>query len=251
MIIRIAVCEDKAEDSALLQEIINKEKTLLHLQLHADYFDSGEALLAAAKKGCRYQLLLLDIFMGQTNGVETARAIRDIQPDVCIAFLTSSREYALEAFALDAVHYLTKPVNCEEFRTLLERYLKRTQHPLPEAALEIRSDSKTYRFPLPRVQKIQSSRKGVDVYLAEAERPVHIPISFARLESQLNSSRFLRISRGLVVQMSYISYINGGICRFCDGTEALISRRDKSAIRQKYNDYLFQQCQKGEGDVRN
>ena len=239
--IEIAICEDAAEDSALLTVFIKEEMELLHQKFRIDCFSGGEALLAAIENGAGYHLLLLDIYMKQINGVETAKAAR--RPDVCLAFLTSSREYALDAFSLDALHYLVKPFGRADIRLLLRRFFARTQRPME--LFEIHSDFKTYSFPLLQTEKIQSSRKGVDVYLKGQDIPQHIPLSFARLEEQLDPQHFLRISRGLIVHMSFIRCIDGDTCRFRDGTESLISRREKAEVRRKYNDYLFSRSQKG------
>ena len=113
-------------------------------------------------------LLLLDIYLTGMSGIETARCIRNILPEVQIAFLTSAREYALDAFDLYAVHYLIKPVNSDSLRELFRRFFRYLHR--SEKYLEIHSDSKNYTFPLEQVQKIQSNNKGVDIYLKNIYR---------------------------------------------------------------------------------
>ena len=241
---QIAICEDSKVDTDLLSQTLAAAANDLRIRARTDYYKNGEELILALKDGASYDLLLLDIFLEQVNGVDTARSARKYLPHVQIAFLTSSRDYALDAYDLDAIHYLIKPVDCEKLKELFHRFFKRTNR--PKEILEIHSSSKKYTFPLLRVQKIQSSNKGVDIYLSDIAEPQRIPISFIRVEEQLASSSFLRISRGLMVRIGYIRCIDKNVCYFRDGTSALISRREKSIVRKKYNDYLFNHSQEGE-----
>lgn len=125
--------------------------------------------------------------------------------------------------------YLLKPVSKQDLNELFHRFFERTLRPLE--ILEINTGTKIYTFPLNCVQKIQSNNKGVDIYLQ------HIPIPFIRVEEQIDSRSFLRISRGLLVSNSYIRHIDKNVCYFSDGTSALISRREKNTVRKKYNDW--------------
>lgn len=199
---QIAICEDSKVDTDLLSQTLAAAANDLRIRARTDYYKNGEELILALKDGASYDLLLLDIFLEQVNGVDTARSARKYLPHVQIAFLTSSRDYALDAYDLDAIHYLMKPVDREKL--------------------------------------------GVDIYLSDIAEPQRIPISFIRVEEQLASSSFLRISRGLMVRIGYIRCIDKNVCYFCDGTSALISRREKSIVRKKYNDYLFNHSQEGE-----
>lgn len=199
---QIAICEDSKVDTDLLSQTLAAAANDLRIRARTDYYKNGEELILALKDGASYDLLLLDIFLEQVNGVDTAQSARKYLPHVQITFLTSSRDYALDAYDLDAIHYPMKPVDREKL--------------------------------------------GVDIYLSDIAEPQRIPISFIRMEEQLASSSFLRISRGLMVRIGYIRCIDKNVCYFRDGTSALISRREKSIVRKKYNDYLFNHSQEGE-----
>ena len=181
---QIAICEDSKVDTDLLSQTLAAAANDLRIRARTDYYKNGEELILALKDGASYDLLLLDIFLEQVNGVDTAQSARKYLPHVQITFLTSSRDYALDAYDLDAIHYLMKPVDREKL--------------------------------------------GVDIYLSDIAEPQRIPISFIRVEEQLASSSFLRISRGLMVRIGYIRCIDKNVCYFRDGTSALISRREKA-----------------------
>lgn len=242
--LKIAICEDEQTDLVMLRSMIEDLRTELPEEIHIDTFTKGEDLIDAVKKNRQYDGLLLDIYLDGLDGIETARAVRDILPDIPIAFLTFSREFALEAFELNAIHYLTKPFGADQLRELFQRLIRQANR--PRQYLTIHSNTKTYSYPLSQIQKLQSCNKGVDIYLQDAQEPHRIPLSLIRVEEQLPPDLFLKISRGLIVKMSYILFMDNNVCRFRDGTSALISREEKKMVRKKYNDYLFSHSKKGE-----
>lgn len=73
-----------------------------------------EALIFAAKT--EVKVALLDIEMTEMNGLELAKRLKDILPEVRIIFVTGYSRYAVDAFALHAVGYLLKPVQKEDLK---------------------------------------------------------------------------------------------------------------------------------------
>ena len=70
----------------------------------------------------RADIVLLDICMGTHNGVEAARVLRRFNEECAVIFVTSSREYAVEAFEVSAAHYVVKPVTPQKLQEALGRY---------------------------------------------------------------------------------------------------------------------------------
>lgn len=68
----------------------------------------GEALSFASQN--QIDVAFLDIEMGGMNGLETAKRLKELQPDIHIIFVTGHEKYAVEAFAIHATGYLLKPV---------------------------------------------------------------------------------------------------------------------------------------------
>lgn len=103
----VAICED---ERYILEELRRKvEKYINRKSLDASIktFMSGEELLKAKKK---FDIILLDLMLPGIDGLEVARQISCRSR---IIFVTSYREYAVEAFDANAVHYLVKPVTEE------------------------------------------------------------------------------------------------------------------------------------------
>lgn len=235
--IRCVICEDDANDLRALRRTVEAAARQMKAEVVITSFTRQETLLESVRSGDVYDLLMIKVSSKPVNGLVTAREVHGMLPGIQLVFVSREREWAAEAFDLHALHYLLKPVSEDAMGEMLSRYLARTGNPISMLTLQARSRS--FTLPLHRVQKITSSRKGVDVYLSGEGVPRHFNVSFMRVEEQLDPRLFIRISRGLIAKMSFIQEIDRGVCRFKDGTEALLSRSHREEICKRYGEYMF------------
>lgn len=235
--IHIAICEDDAEDLAHIQALITEIAAAEGKETIVTAFSSGEALLTRMRAGDVFDLLVLDVFLPGKNGVATAHQARTLQSDVALAFLTVSREHAVDAYALNALHYLVKPVDAAQLRTLFARYAERVRQ--PEKRVVLRTGDRTWHFPVSQLRSVQARNKSVALTLADETESLVLAATFSSIEAQLDSAQFLTLSRGFMVNMDEIHYMDRDCARLRDGTEVLLSRRNREEIARRYNDFLF------------
>jgi two-component system, OmpR family, response regulator len=74
-----------------------------------------------------YHLLILDLMMPKMDGIETLKRIRKVDTDIAVVIYTGypNVETAIAAMKLEAVDYLKKPFNVDEFREVLDRVLRK------------------------------------------------------------------------------------------------------------------------------
>ena len=113
---RIAIIEDRLEDAQVLLQFLSRwsDEHQISLVPEPEHFSSGENFLNAFTGGS-YDLLFLDIYMKDLNGMETARRIRETDPDCKIIFTTTSTEFAVESYDVNASWYLVKPYTYDNF----------------------------------------------------------------------------------------------------------------------------------------
>lgn len=120
--IRIAVCDDRKTDRELLLSLLSSYLDENDLYVKVDEFESGEAFLQADT--AMYSLAFLDIFMGELNGMETAKKIIQENQKTQIVFVSTSTEFAVEAFHIEALHYLVKPIEKEQVYRVLDKFFE-------------------------------------------------------------------------------------------------------------------------------
>ena len=88
---------------------------------HRKCFGDGAALLEAARSAPPFDVAFLDIYIPGESGLEVAKALRVRSPQTGLVFVTSSRDHAVTAFSLDALHYLVKPVRARDVAEVFRR----------------------------------------------------------------------------------------------------------------------------------
>lgn len=124
MMVRIAICDDLQEQLDLIQKAVQqyfhdkKEPTEVFTYNNAmDFVDAFE------KEG-NFDIVLLDICMPGLLGTDIAAEMRKQKSRAEIVFLSTSEEFAVEAFAVRAAHYLVKPFTQKEFDQAMDRVME-------------------------------------------------------------------------------------------------------------------------------
>ena len=193
-----------------------------------------------------FDVLLLDIHMPGTDGLQLAQALRDLSLPPALIFVTAHAEHAVQAFELDAVDYLTKPVRLERLQAALqkaERYLQ-TRGTLqgdaqPQDSIIIQDRNRTERLPLTEVIYFKAELKYITV--RTAARSFILEGSLNDLEEKYGD-RFLRIHRNALISKRAARALerhhdleegDGWALRMDGASELLfVSRRQLAAVRE-------------------
>jgi two-component system, LytTR family, response regulator AlgR len=172
--------------------------------LEAEAADAMEAM--AKLRSAAVDVVLLDIHMPGADGLQLARELRKIRPEIAIIFVTAHAEHAVDAFDLDVTDYLTKPVRAERLQKALLKALQKKEHSaqipsrpvadLIQKFIIIQDRGRTERVSLANVLYFKAELKYVTV--RTAQRSYILDGSLTELEAQYNED-FLRIHRNTLV----------------------------------------------------
>ncbi len=227
----IAICDDDKDSIQLMKASLERN--------YPDYtvrvYTSPEALLTDARSGIRFDALLLDIIMPRLSGMELGREIRELSPETALAFITSSEEYAIEAFSLNALHYIVKPVTDEKLNDLMERIQR--EKSVPRQSVLIRSGRDDVMMRLDEIQYLECHDHYVFLNLRDGST-VRAYYNVSEIREILGDS-FLMLSRGFIVNMDYIRQMKSKSCILKDGREILLSRKYLKEIHAAFDAYVF------------
>jgi DNA-binding LytR/AlgR family response regulator len=181
------------------------------------YAGAVEALRAI--HSLKIDLIYLDIQMPDLNGIELARVIGKGPQTPRIIFTTAFAQFGLEGYKVDALDYLLKPFNYEEFlRTatkahayyeLVNRSLPAQTTPEPEQAddqyLFLKVEYQLVRIALDDILYFEALKDYVKVHLNNAEKTIMSLTSLKALEEKLSPRRFMRVHRSFIVALDKIS----------------------------------------------
>lgn len=224
----VAICED---ERYILEELRRKvEKYINRKSLDASIktFTSGEELLKAKKK---FDIILLDLMLPGIDGLEVARQISCRSR---IIFVTSYREYAVEAFDANAVHYLVKPVTEERLFLALDRAVNQTEQ-MDNQSLTLMKSGKTQVIFIRDILYCEVFNHQVRIHTVQGTYDYFGTLDM--LETKLDE-RFFRCHRSFVVNMSCVAGQEKGVAILTNGEKIFISRRKQTDFIQRLLNFL-------------
>jgi len=181
-------------------------------------------------------LLLLDIEMPGMTGLELTKNLADKRP--LIIFITSKREYAADAFELNVVDYLVKPVTSARFMQAIDKARELWQSNTEEVKLKeeefvfVRDSSIVRRLQLDNILYAEAMGDYVKLYTPEKFHAVHTTLK--AVEERLPAKGFLRVHRSYVVAVSKIDTIEGGVL-IINGKPVPVADAYRAALNKRLN----------------
>lgn len=231
-----------ADDEPIAREILREHvESIPSLEIAGEASTGAEALARILE--LQPDVVLLDLEMPELNGLSVVRSIRQEKKPLII-FITAYERHAAEAFDVDAIDYLLKPVRRERF-----------ERAIAKAERQIRAAPAAPELPEKAPRKIVG-RRGTDLYLLDASEIiafqaegelVHLitasqrflsEYSLKTLEAKLDPARFRRIHRRTIINTDHIRRISPmsskrWMLKMSNGFEAIVSKRLAKSMREE------------------
>lgn len=193
---RIAVCDDEEKFRTQAKNLI--DKLAGSLDVIVDAYEDGNKLLTAFDKN-PYDVLFLDIEMPIMDGITLAKKLRERSDSIYIVFLTGHVEYALEGYEVNALRYLTKPVQEDKLREVLRFVMDKSTS---KRQLMIKEDGEEILLNVSDIVYLEAQNQYVMIYTTDGEHLIRYNIG--DLEEQLKNDGFFRIHRGYLVSLAKV-----------------------------------------------
>ena len=214
---RIAICDDRQEDREYVTQLTARWAQQRGNQVEMTEFCSAEQFLFSCPQP-DFDLLLLDIEMGEMDGVSLAKQVRRTNELMQIVFITGYSDYITEGYEVAALHYLMKPVKEEKLFAVLDRAVERLHKNTKVLTLE--TSEEMVRVPLYQVSALEVQRNYVTVH---ARQDYTVKKSLSELMEQLDE-RFFRVGRSAVVNLNDISRVTRSDIYLTDGRSIPLPR---------------------------
>lgn len=215
---QIAVCDDSQSDREYVSGLVRKWAKTCGAEIHMDLFPSAEAFLFHYAEHKNYDILILDIEMGEMDGVSLAKTLRRENETVQIIFLTGYSDYIAEGYEVAALHYLMKPVKKEKLFSVLDRAADKVQK--NETVLNLESGGEMVRVPIHQLRYADVMGNYVTLH---AKEEYTVKMTLGELEKQLDE-RFYRAGRSVIVNLTAITRVTKTEIKLNDGTAIPLPR---------------------------
>ena len=198
---------------------------------------AGEALDLA--RDLAPDVVFLDVEMPGLSGVAAAPLVRERTDPPAVVFVTAHERYAVDAFAVEAFDYLLKPVDPDRLARVVDRLRERSvENVLPVEKVPVVSGGGTELLDYDQVHYVQADGDYSRVHTYD--RSYLCTASLGELEEKLPASRFARIHRSYLVNLSKVAGVRRASPeRLClqladaDKTELDVARRQARQLRER------------------
>ena len=241
MRISIAIVDDLAEDRARLNSAIaHWFASRPDLESAVYVYPGAEEMLAAQQP---VQIAFLDIRMDDMTGIQLAEQLRKEDTNLLICFLTTSREYAFDAFPLHPFDYLIKPYKEEQLNHVLAEAQRVLSGSEPEIA--VKAGKAEVQVAYSQIVSVISQGHAVLFHLTDGSS-VRGLRTFGETEQTLTADeRFLLCNRGILVNMDHVASLNEEYFLMDDASSFPLRTKNRSELIRQFSQYQITRMRRG------
>ena len=232
----ILVCDDESMvlkiNCTYIHELAKKYK----VDVNVSGFYNGEKVVEYIGNN-EVDIAFLDIDLKSMNGIEVAAKILKKNPEVITIFITGHREFAYDAFTVEAFGYLPKPVEPERLERLFKKAILQVNDinnrkmRTPLIITEDNIKKKINQSIILYIERIEAQ----SVIITKASKH-YVYEAITSLENRLEEN-FIRINQGIIVNLNEVSSLQGNIVYMKTGEEFSVGRTYNKEVKKKYLEF--------------
>lgn len=235
------ICDDEKSELERIQKIVSD-----YAGEHPDLFISIRCflnpydMLDEIDKSGAPDIALLDIFMPGMLGTEVAREIQGKGEDATdIIFLTTSAEFAVEAFALHVNDYLTKPYTEERLIDTLNRVIEKRRRRL---FIPLQCGNEIHRIDVYSVAYVEARNHSIEFHL-KSGNCLRTRMTMAELKQLFKgASGFAVVGASYIVNLRCVQRVLSSVLEMTGGETIPVPRRLRGVLKQQYFDFYTREA---------
>ena len=230
--IRIAIVEDDAQVRGQLVDYVHRYERQFGRMFELTTFSDGDEIVSDYRPV--YDIILLDVQMQRMDGMAAAEAIRQVDSDVILIFITNMAQFAIRGYAVDALDYVLKPVPYFAFTQQLQKAVKRLQK-RQRTFLTVAVEGGLRRIAVETIYYLESDGHNVRLYAEDGM--LLCAGSLKSFEEKLAGKPFARCNSGYLVNLAQVSAVQQNTVQV-GPHELQISRPRKKSFLEALTDYI-------------
>ncbi len=239
---KIAICDDDKNDRELMLRLVSEYLDIHDYHIRIDEYQTGEAFLVAGPD--QYSLVILDIFMGELNGIDTARRLAQEHPQMHIIFCSTSNAYAAESYDVSALRYFIKPISREKLFSTLDRFFHVHTSLRTLTYKQNRMDESVY---IADILWVEADGHRCILHTRKGDIVTRTPI--AQIGEQLQDADFVKPIRYALVSLEAVATIPTDEFTLRDGTTVPISRDQRGAMKKAFSEFKIRKLMQQGGTL--
>ncbi len=235
--IRIGICDDLISDIEKMQAHIERYAKETSFAAEVKAFSTNDEIIGAIENANEYDLLFVDIYMEALNGVDLVRKIKKSGVQSRVIFFSTSKEHGVDAFSVNAIQYLIKPVNYEDFKNAMDIALIDKAH--SEEYIKVFVGNEIITLKLNNIIYSETQRNYQYIYTADGNL-IKTRMSCTKLCEMLAvNHKFAKLGASFIINLDYVTSISSDYVCLKEGKKISVPRDAFSPFKQRYIDFYM------------
>lgn len=239
--LRITICDDNIEDLMNIEKLLAKFAEL-HPQESYKIEKTSDScgLYKKIGEGSLSDIYILDMLMPMKNGIDVGKMIRTMDKDKVIIYTTTSDDFAMEAYNVQAVRYLLKPIEEEKLYEAM-KYAISYSNTKDEPSFLLKTSEGLISLPYSKIVYIENRARVLQVCLTNGRilKSLFIRKSFDdEISEIMGSQTFMQTHKSFVVNLRYIGKMTQSNIIMVNGDEVPVSKKKYAEVKRKYLAYM-------------
>ena len=231
---KAAVVEDEREAAERIADYLGRFGEENGETFDVSYYGDAEAFLAGYDPEC--DIVFMDIQLPDMSGMDAARALRAVDSEVTLVFVTSMVQYAVSGYEVSALDFIVKPVSYPNFAMKMKRVLRERRLRAPRSdELSLSGEGGVRRVSVSSVKYIEVV--GHHLIFHTFDGDADVCGALGEMEKTLAGKGFSRCNNCYLVNLRHVSEIRPASC-IVGGEEVQISRRRRKAFMDDLTAYV-------------
>ena len=229
----VAICDDVKEYRSSLRAYVEEYFSEKHLSLKLFEFSSGKEALDSSEE---FDIALLDIELGDTNGIEVAKELQKKNKRIVVLIVTSHSQYLDDAMDIHAIRFINKPISQNRILSALEKAVQEIDERMVDIRLKNNQLLRTYASD---VVYIEAKFKKVMIYTTDGF--YEAKGSLKMISNLFNASFFAIPHNSYIVNLNYVKSFKRDEIKLLHPYEDVrisVASRKQAEFRKKIFDFV-------------
>lgn len=250
---KIVICDDSKEDLKKVENLLaGYERTFSGEKFAVEKFSDASLLYDKISQNDLADIYILDMIMPERTGIDIGNLLEKAGKSVII-YITSSNDFALEAYGVHAVRYLVKPVREEIFFEAMDyavSYVEAVWNSLHgevshrEARYPVKTKDGLVTVPYSDIEYIENASRILDIHMTDGSsiKSIFIRKSFDEEIREIMTDRnFVRVHKSFLINMNHIRRLTQDSCFMEGGRNIPVSKTKAAEVKKEYLLFVSEQ----------
>ncbi len=234
---KIVVCDDDEEDLAKIERLLTSYRQAnSNIRLDIEKFLDAETLYQKIQTEDLADIYILDMIMSKKTGIDIGSEIRRIGRESVIVYITSSDDFAFQAYGVRAIRYLLKPVSEEQFFEALDYALSLTKTE-KELIYSVKTKNGLVAVPYSKIEYIENYSRVLNIWLTDGEliKSIFIRKSFnEEIKEIAEDKNFIQVHKSFLINMRYVNKLTQKTVLMESGKSIPVSKNRAADVKKEY-----------------